>query len=113
MRRACMLAGIALLMTLSACASTRSERSSHQCMLKTLQQHLPAGLPDTLAHCLAAGLIARHCSSAEAHLAAVGKELRDLVGRGDASSADWRASRIGIRCAQRAPDDAALRDCCE
>jgi hypothetical protein len=99
----------ALLLTLAACASARPQRSSHGCMVKTLQQHLPANLPDKTAHCLAAALIARHCSAAEAHLAAVGKELQDLFGRGDASGADWQASRIGIRCANRAQE---LQSCC-
>jgi hypothetical protein len=81
-------------------------------MVKSLEQHLPAGLPDKPGHCLAAGLIARYCSAAEAHLAAVGKEFRDLLSRGDASGADWQASRAGIRCARRAHDDQALAACC-
>jgi hypothetical protein len=106
------LLGIALLATVAACASARPERSSHGCMTKTLRQHLPADLPDELAHCLAAGLIARYCSPAEAHLAASGKEVRDLFGRGDASRADWQASRIGIGCAHRTQDEEALRACC-
>jgi hypothetical protein len=103
---------VALLVTLVACASARPERSSYGCMAKTLRQHLPADLPDKSAHCLAAGLIARYCSTAEAHLAAAGKELRDLFGRGDASGADWQASRIGINCARRTQDDEALSACC-
>jgi hypothetical protein len=79
-------------------------------MVKTLQQHLPAGLPDKRAHCIAAGLITQYCSSAEAHLAAVGKEFRDLFTRGDASRADWQASLTGIRCARTS---AALQACCK
>jgi hypothetical protein len=110
--------GIALLLTLVACGSiperpARLGHSSYGCMTRTVQQHLPAGLSDKSAHCLAAGLIARYCSTGEARLAALGKELRDLFGRGDASGADWNASRIGIGCAQRAQDDEALRICCE
>jgi hypothetical protein len=81
-------------------------------MVRALQQHLPADLPDKPAHCLAAGLIARYCSAAEAHLAAAGKELQDLLGRGDASRTDWQASRIGIRCARRTQDDEGLKACC-
>jgi hypothetical protein len=78
-----------------------------------LRQKLPANLPDHDAHCLASGLIARYCSPTEAYLAGVGKELRDLFGRGDAEWADWRADRVGVRCAQRAEDDAALATCCK
>jgi hypothetical protein len=81
-------------------------------MVKTLAQHLPAGLPDKPAHCLAAGLIARYCSTTEAHLAAAGKEFRDLLSRGDASRVDWQASRVGIRCARSTHDDQALSACC-
>lgn len=74
---------------------------------------MPVDLPDKRAHCLAAGLIARHCSVGEAYFAGAGKELRDLFGHGDADWADWRADRIGIRCARRVGDDEQLRQCCD
>lgn len=82
-------------------------------MKAVVQDKLPAGLPDRRAHCLAAGLIARYCSRSEAYLAGAGKELRDLLGAGDAEWADWRADRVGIQCARQASDDAALAACCE
>jgi hypothetical protein len=80
--------------------------------MQAVRASLPAGLPDKHAHCLAAGLIARHCSVSEAYLAGAGKELRDMTGRGDAEWADWRADRIGIGCAREAADDAAVEACC-
>jgi hypothetical protein len=60
---------------------------------------------DELAHCVAAGLIALQCSTAEAWLASIGKELRDLVGSGDAQWRDLRADARGIRCARSATDE--------
>jgi hypothetical protein len=81
-------------------------------MSAVLRQKLPANLPDRAAHCLASGLIARYCSPTEAYLAGAGKELRDLLGRGDAEWGDWRADRVGVRCAHRAEDDEALATCC-
>lgn len=68
---------------------------------------------DRLAHCLAAGAIARYCSISEAYLAAIGKELKDLFTRGDAQWADWQADRVGIACARESRDAAALAKCCE
>jgi hypothetical protein len=82
-------------------------------MTAVLRQKLPANLPDKRAHCLASGLIARYCSLPEAYLAGIGKEIRDLLGRGDAEWADWRADRVGIACAHRAADDDGLVACCE
>jgi hypothetical protein len=73
---------------------------------------LPAGIPDSHAHCLASGLITRYCSVTEAYLAGAGKEFKDLLGRGDAEWRDWRADRVGIACAKSAEDDDALAACC-
>jgi hypothetical protein len=69
-------------------------------------------LPDKQAHCIAAGLIARHCSVTESMLASVGKEIRDALGHGDAEWGDLRADRHGIACARGIPGDEALRSCC-
>jgi hypothetical protein len=73
---------------------------------------LPANLPDGRSHCLASGLIARYCSRSEAYMAGIGKELRDLLGRGDAEWRDWRADRTGIACAREAKDDTEIASCC-
>ena len=67
---------------------------------------------DEQAHCLAAGTIARYCSIPEAYLAGIGKEILDLLTRGDAQWSDWRADRGGIACARVAQDDADLALCC-
>lgn len=101
----------------AACSSVpekpaRLERSSYGCMSAVLREKVPANLPDKQAHCLASGLIARHCSLAEAYLAGIGKELKDLLGRGDADWADWRADRVGVACARRASGDAGVEACC-
>ncbi|HEU4627383.1 MAG TPA: hypothetical protein VFS52_21695 [Steroidobacteraceae bacterium] len=92
---------------------SRLEPSSYGCMSAVVKQKLPAGLPDKQAHCVASGLIARYCSLPEAYMAGMGKELRDVVTRGDVEWADWRADRLGIACARRAADDTALVACCE
>jgi hypothetical protein len=68
---------------------------------------------DREAHCIAAGLIARRCSVGEAWLASYGKELRDLLGRGDAEWRDVQSDGRGIACARSATDRAALIGCCE
>jgi hypothetical protein len=81
-------------------------------MQAVTQEKLPGDLPERRAHCLAAGLIARYCSSSEAYLAGIGKELRDLFGRGDAQWSDWRADRVGIDCARQSADDIELARCC-
>jgi hypothetical protein len=73
---------------------------------------LPADLSDSRAHCVASGLIARYCSRSEAYMAGIGKELRDLLGRGDAEWRDWRADRAGITCAREAKDDTEIVNCC-
>jgi hypothetical protein len=76
--------------------------------------------PDSEAHCIAAGLIARRCSVGEAWLASYGKEVRDLLGRGDAEWRDIESDRRGIQCARSAtgrggPDRLPERliECCE
>lgn len=86
--------------------------SSYACMRAVLQEKLPTDLPEKRAHCLAGGLIARYCSLSEAYLAGAGKELRDLLGAGDAQWTDWRADRVGIDCARVAADDLELASCC-
>jgi hypothetical protein len=102
---------------LTACAAIanrppRLAHSSYGCMQAVLRDKLPADLPDKRAHCLAGGLISRYCSVTEAYLAGAGKEVRDLLGKGDAEWGDWRADRVGIGCAERSADDAALGQCC-
>jgi len=81
-------------------------------MQAVLHEKLPSDVPDKRAHCLAGGLISRYCSVTEAYLAGAGKEMRDLLGKGDAEWRDWRADRVGIECARESADDASLRDCC-
>jgi len=100
---------------LASCTSVpdRPAASSAGCVRATLDQHMPAGLTDKRAHCVAGGLIARFCSPAEARLAGVGKELRDVFGTGDASWADWRATRTGVACATAGADVASIIACCE
>jgi hypothetical protein len=106
-----------LIATLGGCASVpeappRLARSTYACMRAVLQEKLPKDLPDTRAHCLAGGLIARYCSVTEAYFAGAGKEFQDLVGSGDAEWKDWSADRAGIDCARSAKNDADLASCC-
>ena len=75
-------------------------------------EKLPKNIPDSHAHCLASGLIARYCSPSEAYMAGLGKEVRDLLGPGDAEWADWRADRAGVACARHSSDDNGLAQCC-
>ena len=107
------LAGV--LVCLAGCASApdRPARSSVGCAEATLDQHLPSGLSDKRAHCIAGGLIARFCSPTEARLAGLGKEMRDAFGPGDADWSDWQATRAGVRCAASAADVASIIACCE
>lgn len=90
----------------------RAAQSSLGCMHAALQDRLPEKLPDAQAHCIAAGLIARYCSITEASLASIGKELKDLLGPGDAEWRDLGSDRAGIRCARGATNDGELRECC-
>ena len=73
---------------------------------------LPDGLTDKATHCMAAAMISRYCSSTEAVMASIGKELRDLFSRGDAEWADLTADRAGLRCAASAVGEAAMGECC-
>ena len=104
---------IAAFMLLCGCAhvAPRPAVSSLGCM-RAVRASLPANLGDKRAHCLASGLIARHCSAAEGYLAGAGKELADVVGPGDAEWSDWAADRRGVACARMAADDAAVDACC-
>ncbi len=106
-----------LLFLLTACAplpqrEPRAAQSSYGCMQAALHERLPSNLPDAQMHCIAAGLIARYCSVTEATLASVGKELRDLLGSGDAEWRDLESDRRGVNCARSIDSDAGLRDCC-
>jgi hypothetical protein len=112
-----LVAAVMVLANLTACAAIanrppRLARSSYGCMEAVLQEKLPQNLPDKRAHCLAGGLISRYCSVTEAYLAGAGKEVRDLLGHGDAEWADWRADRTGIACAEAGTEDSALAQCC-
>lgn len=103
-----------LAVALANCASRapRPETPSLECMQAAISR-MPESTDDSFRHCLATGLITRYCSASEAVIAGVGKELRDLFGRGDASLADLRADRRGLSCARQAEDDAGLLRCCE
>jgi hypothetical protein len=90
----------------------RAGKSSLGCMRASLANHDLASRPDYEAHCIAAGVIARRCSVAEAWLASYGKEIRDLLGRGDAEWRDVQSDQRGIECARTATGDAALLQCC-
>ena len=82
-------------------------------MRSVLAAHAPLPAADRQAHCLAAGLIASHCSITEAWLASLGKEVMDLLGPGDAEWGDLAADGRGIACARRVQSNAALEACCE
>ncbi|PZN34583.1 MAG: hypothetical protein DIU71_02215 [Proteobacteria bacterium] len=114
-RRACV--ATILLCCLPGCSSPvreepRPSRSTLGCVQETLRQKLPPGLSDVEAHCVAAGLIARHCSAPEAMLASIGKEIGDLFGAGHAQWRDLRADWQGMRCARQAGDGPTLLECC-
>jgi hypothetical protein len=109
---------VGALAQIGACAHipSRPKRpapSSYGCMQTVMRDKLARGLSDKQAHCRAAGLIARYCSGPEAYMAGAGKELKDLLGGGDAEWADWRADRAGIACARHASTDIELLRCCE
>ena len=105
-------AGFAL-SVLAGCASApdRPAASSYACMA-AVRDSLPPGLNDKRAHCLAAGRIAQRCSPWEADLAGAGKEMRDAFTGGDASWADWKADRVGMRCVKLGKTAEALATCC-
>jgi hypothetical protein len=109
---------IVLALNLVACAplavtEPRAARSTLGCMRASLAGRDLASRPDREAHCIAAGLIARRCSIGEAWLASYGKEVRDLLGRGNAEWRDLESDRKGIECARSATDEAGLLECCE
>ena len=104
-----------LLMALSAGCATNPERpaqSSAGCVETVIARDLPAHLKDKLAHCVAGGLIARYCSPAEARLAGVAKEVRDLFTGGDVELADVQATFAGVQCAESASELTELEACC-
>ena len=87
--------------------------SSLGCMHRAIDARLPKTAPDKELHCLAAGFIARYCSSTEARIAGAGKEIRDLFTPHETAEwADWRADLKGIHCAQQASTDDDLSSCC-
>jgi hypothetical protein len=98
---------------LVGCASSasRAEPSGYACMV-AVRNAIPADLPDSRKHCLAAGGIAQQCGVIDARVASVGKEVKDLFGAGDASWSDWRADRAGMQCAKSAATGEALAACC-
>jgi Uma2 family endonuclease len=103
-------AAILLTVSLAGCTTVSSRelrpaKSSYGCMQSVVRDKLPANLPEKDAHCVATALIARYCSVTEAYLAGAGKELRDLLGAGDAQWSDWQADRAGVECAKEAADD--------
>jgi hypothetical protein len=111
------LCWVLLLALLTACTNvpnkpTRLSRSSVGCMQAVIREKVSEDLPEKRVHCLAAGLIARYCSITEAYMAGAGKELGDLIGRGDAEWEDWRADRAGIVCARAATNDVQVEECC-
>ena len=90
----------------------RPARSSLGCMQAAIKDQQLESIPDWQAHCIAAGLIALHCSVTEAGMAGVGKELEDLFGHGDAQWRDLESDNRGIRCARGSSSDAQLHSCC-
>jgi len=93
-------------------APPRMAASSLGCMRATVAAKVPPEFGDKLKHCLAAGMLARYCSPAEAKLASWGKEFDDALGAGDADRRDLEADYFGIACARAAGDDGALQQCC-
>ena len=81
-------------------------------MQAAIKDRLPPNIPDSQAHCTASGLIARYCSVTEATLAGWAKELKDLLGPGDAEWRDLIADRRGIDCARATDSDQELQACC-
>jgi hypothetical protein len=81
-------------------------------MQTVVRDKLPVNLPEKDAHCVATALIARYCSVTEAYLAGAGKELRDLLGAGDAQWSDWQADRAGVDCAREPVGDTGRASCC-
>ncbi|HEY4366329.1 MAG TPA: hypothetical protein VGN07_03785 [Steroidobacteraceae bacterium] len=112
-----LLAAASIATMAAACAplqhyEVRAAHSSLGCMNAAIKDQQLESIPDWQAHCIAAGLIARHCSVTEAGMASVGKELKDLFGHGDAEWRDLQSDRRGIGCARTAATDTELRSCC-
>jgi hypothetical protein len=80
--------------------------------MRQVRAELPGSISDARAHCLASAGIARRCGGGEAWLAGWGKELKDLLGRGDASRADIAANAAGRRCAAQTANDEVVPTCC-
>jgi hypothetical protein len=90
----------------------RAGKSSLGCMESAIAgRDLETSTDDAEAHCIAAGLIALRCSVTESWIAGVGKELRDLLGRGDAQFQDLRNDARGVECARSTGKD-GLDACC-
>jgi hypothetical protein len=90
----------------------RPARSTLGCAQRVLDEKVPEQIPEDIAHCLAAGFIARYCSVSEAYLASIGKELKDAVTPGDTEWRDWQSDRHGIACAKAATSEEDLYRCC-
>lgn len=106
-------AALLLIAVSTGCATQtpRAAPSSLGCM-QAVTHSLPMELSDEQKHCVAAGMIARRCSRVEAAMAGIGKELKDVVTVGDASWADLRSDRKGMRCAREALNEDSLVSCC-
>jgi hypothetical protein len=104
---------LALLAMLAGCAANpeRPAASSVGCA-QSVVAGLPPGLDDAEKHCLASAGIARGCSTFEAWLAGMGKEVGDLFDDGDASMEDLHANALGRRCAASPGGPDALLECC-
>lgn len=89
----------------------RAGKSSLGCMQSAIAGRNLESMRDVEAHCIAAGLIALRCSVTESWLAGVGKELRDLLGPGDAEFKDLRSDAHGVACARATGKD-GLDACC-
>jgi hypothetical protein len=108
-----MLAALAACVAGCVAAPDRPATSTAGCAQAVLDRHLPHGLRDKQAHCVAGGLIARFCSPTEARLVGLAKELRDVFNAGDADWSDWQATRAGVRCAAPDADVASIVACCD
>jgi hypothetical protein len=90
----------------------RASKSSVGCMRAAIAGRDLERLPDSEAHCFAAGLIARRCSVTESMLASIGKEIQDVIGAGDAEWRDLSSDRRGVHCARTAQEEHELAECC-
>jgi hypothetical protein len=98
---------------LGGCSSLqpRPAVSSYGCM-QVVRTQLPVNDDDKRLHCLASAQIAQRCSVLEAYMAGIGKEVSDMLGRGDPEWADWQADRAGVSCGRTHVDAAELEACC-